>query len=198
LDWKTIPRELQPIAAGMAKSAVGGIEKGAIVANRSPIVGPPKATRLAPKGKLGPAGARATAAIAPRSPAKPGLGTASNIGLGILISLAEASIGNEIYRNGAAALNDLLRQIDQNNEATEKDWLEINQELQRIASMKQSYLGYLFEFLTYGQGSLPEKQGGEMYLLALRLAERFGYANVRTLNDILSGDFGTFKKAQGK
>jgi len=64
--------------------------------------------------------------------------------------------------------------------------------------MKQSYLGYLFEFLTYGQGSLPEKQGGEMYLLALRLAERFGYANVRTLNDILSGDFGTFKKAQGK
>ena len=60
--------------------------------------------------------------------------------------------------------------------------------------MKQSILGYIGEFMSYGQGSLKEQQAMAMMSLALDLGEKFGYENKRTWGDVFQGRFGHFEK----
>ena len=125
---------------------------------------------------------------------KPGLGAAENIALGILISLVEAGVASTVYRESAAMLNELLTQIAQHGDADEAEWAAIESKLNEIANMKQSVLGYVWEFITYGQGSLQEKQAMAMMLLASELGDKFGYANERSWEEMLRGDLGHFKK----
>ena len=133
---------------------------------------------------------------APKSIGKPGLGALENVALGVMISLVEASIADTIYKDAAETLNGLLEQIAKNDEADEKEWQAIGDKLKEIANMKQSWLGYLGEFMSYGQGSLPEQQAMEMVSLALDLARKHGYKNVRTLGDWFDGRFGHFERNQ--
>jgi hypothetical protein len=88
----------------------------------------------------------------------------------------------------------LLNQIAQNEEASEAEWQAIGERLKQIANMKQSLLGHAWEFITYGQGSLPEKQAIAMMMLAGELAAKYGYRNVRTWSEVLHGQFGHFEK----
>jgi len=125
---------------------------------------------------------------------KLGSGVFKNIGLGLIISIVEGDISNAVYRESAAMLNDLLRQIAHNGDATEKDWLEINDKLLDIINMKQSVLGFMWELLSYGQGSVVEKQAIAMMQLADTLGNRFGYHNKKSWGDIFSGSLGNYEK----
>ena len=91
-------------------------------------------------------------------------------------------------------MQDLLGQIQEKGEADEKEWAEIEGRLNEIAKMKQSWFGHLWEFISFGQGSLIEKQAMAMHLLATELAEKHGYENKKTWNDILDGRVGRFEK----
>lgn len=134
---------------------------------------------------------RASGAIA-----KPGLGMAQNVALGILISIVEAGVADEIHRNSAKTLDELLRQMVENGDADEKQWNDIEGRLKEIAAMKQSVLGYIWEVISYGQGSLAERQAMAMNLLAWELADTHGYQNKKTWGEILAGGLGKFEKKQ--
>jgi len=125
---------------------------------------------------------------------KPGLGAAENIALGLVIALAEADIANSFYRNSAAVLNELLHQIAQNGDADEAGWQAIDEKLKAIASLKQSILGYIWEGISYGQGSLREQQAMAMLVLATELGEKYGYKNTKTWAELLDGGLGHFEK----
>ena len=140
------------------------------------------------------AGSHPVVPSSPRSIGKPGLGAAENIALGLVIAFVEADIANTLYRESATVLNDLLRQIAQNDDADEADWRTINEKLKEIASMKQSILGYIWEVISYGQGSLLEKQAMAMMSLALDLGEKYGYKNTKTWGDIFGGGLGRFER----
>ena len=121
----------------------------------------------------------AVASGSPKSIGTPGLGAAENIALGIVISLVEADVASEAYKKAAAFLNDLLRQVAENGDADESQWRAIAEKLTAIANMKQSMLGYVWEVISYGQGSLQEKQALAMMALASELGEKFGYHQER-------------------
>ncbi|MGD9720828.1 MAG: hypothetical protein AB7O59_14150 [Pirellulales bacterium] len=125
---------------------------------------------------------------------KPGLGMAENVALGTIISLVEANVANEYYRSAAQSLNDLLDQIAANGDADEQGWRTIKQRLDAIASMKQSILGSLWEFISYGQGSLQEQQGAAMMFFAGELAEKYGYEHQLTWSDAFDAKPGRFKR----
>jgi hypothetical protein len=114
--------------------------------------------------------------------------------LGLAISLVEAGIANALYRESAAVLNDLLHQIAKNDEADENAWRSIQAKLNEVANMKQSLLGHAWEVISYGQGSLQEKQAIAMMLLASDLAEKYGYGNKKTWDEMLRGGQGHFEK----
>jgi hypothetical protein len=139
-------------------------------------------------------GARSAISSSTRSIGKPGVGATANIALGIVASLAEAGVAESVYRDAASVLKDLLQQIEQNGDADEKDWQEIDEKLKEIANMKQPVVGYLGEVMSYGQGSLKEKQAMAMMLLAWDLGKKFGYDNKKTWGDIFQGRFGSFEK----
>jgi hypothetical protein len=88
----------------------------------------------------------------------------------------------------------LLQQIAQNGDANGQDWTAIEGKLKEIASMKQSTLGHVWEVITYGQGSLKEKQAMAMMSLAWDLGKKFGYENKRTWGDVFDGRFGHFER----
>jgi hypothetical protein len=115
------------------------------------------------------------------------VGATANIALGIVASLAEAGVAESVYRDAASVLTDLLQQIAQNGDADEQNWTAIEGKLKEIASMKQSILGYVGEFMSYGQGSLKEQQATAMMSLALDLGKKFGYENKRTWGDVFQG-----------
>jgi hypothetical protein len=150
--------------------------------------------RSAPVNETLARGARSTIPTAPRSPGKPGVGTAANFALGIVASLAEAGVADAVYRDAASVLKDLLQKIEKNGDASDQDWAAIEEKLKEITNMKQSTLGYLGEVMTYGQGSLKEKQAMAMMSLAFDLGKKFGYQNKRTWGDIFQGRFGRFEK----
>jgi hypothetical protein len=139
-------------------------------------------------------GARSAIPSSTRSIGKPGVGATANIALGIVASLAEAGVAESLYRDAVSVLTDLLQQIAQNGDADEQDWTVIEGKLKEIASMKQSILGYIGEFMSYGQGSLKEQQAMALMSLALDLGEKFGYENKKTWGDVFQGRFGHFEK----
>ncbi len=77
-----------------------------------------------------------------------------------------------------------------NGDAEEKDWQKIEKRLKEIANMKQSAPGYVWEVMTYGQGSLTEKKGLALGSLAYELADRFGYEIRKTWGDVFDGRIG--------
>lgn len=109
-------------------------------------------------------------------------------------SLAEAGVADSVYRDAVSVLTDLLQQIEKYGDAEERDWQEIDEKLSEIANMKQSTLGHAWEVITYGQGSLKEKQAMAMMSLAWDLGKKFGYQNKRTWADVFDGRFGHFEK----
>jgi hypothetical protein len=139
-----------------------------------------------PKSKMAP----------PQSIGRPGIGTAKNIALGIIISIVEADVANSFYRKSAAALAKLLEQIESREEASELEWDRIGARLSEISRMKQSLLGHAWELVTYGQGSLAEKKGIALLELGNQLADRFGYEYTADWGTLLRGDVGQFKKRQ--
>ncbi len=132
----------------------------------------------------------------PTSIGKPRLGLAENIALGLVISLAEAGVANAVYRESVAVLTDLLKLIAKNGDADESGWQEIEAKVRKIGDMQQSWLGLAWEVLTYGQGSLQEKQAIAMMMLASDLADRYGYVNKKSWSDLLTGGQGHFEKEQ--
>lgn len=62
--------------------------------------------------------------------------------------------------------------------------------------MKQSFLGYIWEFISYGQGSFVEKQALAMNILADELAKKYGYQNTRTWSDVFDGQVGRYEKSK--
>jgi hypothetical protein len=62
--------------------------------------------------------------------------------------------------------------------------------------MRQSWLGSAWEFVSYGQGSLSEKQAIAMTFLAHELADEFGYTYQRTWGEVFRGKLGRFAKRQ--
>jgi hypothetical protein len=139
---------------------------------------------------------RVTVPGSPQTVGKPGLGAAENLALGIAISFIEAGVADTAYRDSAAMLNDLLRQIAESGDADENDWRAIEKDLKDIANMKQSWLGAAWEVISYGQGSLPEKQAIAMMTLASELGRKFGYHEEKTWGDVFSGNVGRFKKKE--
>jgi hypothetical protein len=125
---------------------------------------------------------------------KPSLGVLENVALGIMISLAEANVASEAYKHSHAALKSLLDQITQNRDATESESHDITKKLADIANMKQSSAGFSWEFITYGQGSVPERQAQAMQILAFELADKYGYRNVRTWGDFIHGRYGHYER----
>jgi len=94
----------------------------------------------------------------PQSVGKPGLGAARNLALGVIASLAEAGVAESAYHDTARMLDDLLSQIAKNDDADEAEWEAIRDKLNEIANMKQSWLGAAWEFVSFGQRSVVEKQ----------------------------------------
>lgn len=129
-----------------------------------------------------------------RAIGKPGAGAVRNIALGLAISLVESSVANSAYRESATVLNDLLRQLAQGEDADNVDWSSIETQLKEIANMKQSTLGYVWETISYGQGSLQEKQAMALMFLASDLGQKYGYINKQSWGDIFSGSPGRFEK----
>ena len=132
----------------------------------------------------------------PLSVGKSSLGAVENLALGVLISFAEAGVANAAYRESVAVLTDLLKQIAQNGDADEPGWQEIEARLKEIGDMKQSWLGLAWEVLTYGQGSIQEKQAMAMMLLASDLADKYGYINKKPWSESLTGGQGHFERKQ--
>jgi hypothetical protein len=128
----------------------------------------------------------------------PDIGTVGDVVLGIVISIAEADIADHTYRENAKLLNDLLSQIRNRNEAGAAKWEEIRREVESIRDMKQSYLGYAFEFISYGQGSILEQQGIAFGVLTDQIADEFGYVRRKSWGDIFAGGYGKFEKKQSE
>lgn len=115
------------------------------------------------------------------SVSSPNLGTLANIALGVVISLAEAGVANAAYQDSVEAMQNLLKQIEVNGDADEEGWREIESKLQEIAVMKQSMLGRVWEWLTYGQGSLTERKAMAIMTYSSELATKYGYRSTRGL-----------------
>jgi hypothetical protein len=129
----------------------------------------------------------------PKSIGRPGVGSVANLALGVLTSLVEAKVSNERYQETLALLQDVLSRIERDNKATASDWKEIGAKVEEIAKMKQFAAGYVFEFLSYGRGSLIDRQALAMAILADELGDKFGYQRTRTWTDVLRGDLGHFE-----
>ncbi len=130
---------------------------------------------------------------------KPGIGVAGNIALGVLTALVEAQIGNAFYKKGAAELNDIITKLAENSDLDDEAWQAITARVTEIQNMEQTWPYKLAEFISYGQGSLPERKGIAMSLLAQDLAKQYGYEYVWSLADAIFGTLpkpGSFEKKE--
>ena len=74
------------------------------------------------------------------------------------------------YSDQASRLQQLLNMMARDAALTDSEWLAIGGELRRIAGMKQSACGWVWEnLISYGQGSLIEQQGMALGGLCTRL-----------------------------
>jgi hypothetical protein len=128
------------------------------------------------------------------SAAKPGPGAAANLAVGLLASLAEAGVAESIYQDAHTVLNNLITDISNSDAAQDIDWDVIQRRLREIGEMKQTALGSIAEFFSYGQGSLKELHAMAMMTLADELAAKYGYQKKRAWGDVFHGRFGHFDK----
>jgi hypothetical protein len=176
LQWNTIPRQGPPTVAKGATAVVGKS-----IGNRGPV-------RPSVRPRITGTQSRVIGRL--------GAGAIKSVAMGIAISLIEANVANDMFRDSAASLNELLQDLEENEEVDEAGWKDIEIRLREIANMRQSILGYVWEFVSYGQGSLAEKQALAMMVFTGELADKYGYRSTRTWLDMLRGEVTRYEKQQ--
>jgi len=134
-----------------------------------------------------------TAPIASRSIGKPGLSAVENIGLGVVISVAEADISNEFYEACSNSLNGLLGQVAENHEAVQSEWDAILQRIEQIKAMKLSLPGRIWSWIS-SVDVLTVQKGNALMLLAGEIADKHGYVLVTSWSDMVDGRPGFFER----
>jgi hypothetical protein len=83
----------------------------------------------------------------------------------------ERNVAENYYRRELSQFSTVMSALSEQLTPDDIDW--IKSELNQIHAMKQSSFGSLIEFISYGQGSLLEQQGGALGVLRGKLEQRF-------------------------